>query len=90
MIHLSPYAKRKTIGNRTDLSILLLITHMEFGIACNHSNDNHYDSFAYLNTDSRGFPSVFLSVLQQILAAQVLFTGTNCLKHVTPLLTEIK
>ena len=39
MIQLSPYAKGKTTGNRTDLSILLLITHLDFEIACNHSND---------------------------------------------------
>ena len=79
MIQFSPYAKGKTIGNRTDLSIVLLITHLDFGIACNHSND--------CLTEHR-FNGFSISVLQQILAAQVLLAGTNRLKHVTPLLTE--
>ena len=72
MIQLSPYAKGKTTGNRTDLSILLLITRLDFGIACKHSNDNHYDC-----QSEHRFKGFSISVLQQILAAQVLLAGTN-------------
>ena len=68
MIQLSPYAKGKITGNRTDLSILLLITHLDFGIACNHSNDC---------LSEHRFKGFSISVLQQILAAQVLLAGAN-------------
>ena len=52
MKQISPYAKVKT--NRTNLSILLLITHLGFGIACSHSMI--ITLIANLNTDSTVFP----------------------------------
>ena len=72
MKQISPFAKVKT--NRTNLSILLLITHFGFGTECSHSNDNYSDC-----QSEHRFKGFSISVLQQILEleAQFLLAGTN-------------